>query len=87
MCNKTNVIKKFFVIIKNSSTKLEPTVLDVLKYHQNIDNIYKMNIMYEQKFLNQSDINQLSLKTSHYIATDDNIQIIPINIPASYFLQ
>ena len=82
MCNKTNIMKKFFLIINNSSTKLHPSVIKVIKYQPFIDNLYKTTILYDQKYLNQKEIELIGLKYN----PEENLQLIPIEIPHSYLL-
>jgi len=82
MCNKANIMKKFFIITKDSSVQLHSTVVRVLKYQPYIDNIYKTNILYEQKYLNERNIKELNLDYK----SENKLQLIPFEIPASYFL-
>lgn len=82
MCNKANIMKTFFIITNNSSTQLQPIVVKVLRYQPYIEKIHKMNQLYEQKYLNERDIQQLNLNYK----SENKLQLIPLEIPASYFL-
>ena len=82
MCNKANIIKKFFIITNNSSTKLHPSVIKVIKYQPFIDTLYKTTILYDQKYLNKNEIELIGLKYN----PEENLQLIPFEIPHSYFL-
>jgi hypothetical protein len=81
MCNKGNILKKFFVIVNNSSTKLQPEVVSILRDQPLIENIYKKNILHEEKYLNSKDIKILGIQNTQ----DSKLQIIPVDIPYSYF--
>jgi hypothetical protein len=81
MCNKGNMLKKFFVIVNNSSAKLQPEVISVFRNQQLIEDIYKRNILYEEKYLNSNDIKILGIKNTQ----DSKLQIIPVDIPFWYF--
>lgn len=82
MCNKANIMKRFFIITKDSSVQLHSTVIKVLKYQPYIDKVYKTNLLYEQKYLDPSQIKLLEVKS----VPDNKLQLIPFEIPASYFL-
>ena len=82
MCNKINIMKKFFIITNSPSTQLHPSVIKVLKYKPIIDRIYKINILYDQKYLNKNEIELIGIKYS----PEENLQLIPVEIPSSYFL-
>jgi hypothetical protein len=82
MCNKANIMKKFFIITKDSSVQLHSTVIKVLKYQPYIDNIYKTNILYKQKYLDLPQMKLLDIK----LVEENKLQLIPFEIPASYFL-
>ena len=82
MCNKANIMKRFFIVTNNASTKLHPSVIKVLKYQPYIDHIYKTNLLYEQKYLNLSQIKLLDIK----LIEENKLQLIPFEIPSSYFL-
>ena len=81
MCNKGNIIKKFFLVTNNQPTKLHPSVIKVIKYQPFIDNLYKTTILYDQKYLNKNEIELIGIKYN----PDEKLQLIPIEIPSSYF--
>ena len=82
MCNKANIMKRFFIVTNNSSNQLQPIVVKVLRFQPYIENIHKMNQLYEQQYLNERDIKELNLDYK----SENKLQLIPFEIPASYFL-
>jgi hypothetical protein len=75
-------MKKFFLVTNNSSTKLHPSVIKVIKYQPFIDNLYKTTILFDQKYLNKNEIESIGIKYD----PEEKLQLIPIEIPYSYFI-
>ncbi len=80
MCNKSNVTKRFFLVVHQPTPYLKPTILHVFPNQLPIAHLYKESN--NQYFLTKEQAARMKLSS----AVGTHSYIMPIDIPRDWFL-
>jgi hypothetical protein len=79
MCVKENMVVRLFAII-NVTKNTAPIILGVKKYSPYVASIYEANKT--TTYISKKDIENLGFSSS----SDPKVQIIPMDVPRTFFL-
>jgi hypothetical protein len=80
MCQKTNTIKRFFVLLNHPPPLQKPLVLGVLKHTFDTETIFEQ--ARNTTFLTESQIRKLG----YQVPLENKAYLLPIDIPRDWFI-
>ena len=80
MCQKTNVMKHFFVLLNHPAPLQKPLVLGVFRHTQHTNTLYEN--CRNSTFLNEKQIETLGVQSNKF----QKAYLLPIQIPRDWFI-